>query len=260
MAHLRLHAGGGDDAPPPSGGDDGAGEDHIFPVPQPGPRRQGAARLLGHGEGLPGHGRLVGGEPGGGEDPGVSGDQVSGLQTDEIPGDQLAGLHPAGPALPDDVGHGGGEVPEGLQRLLGVVLLGEGDDGVEEDDAQDDDGLHPVLAAPGPQREPRRPQQHQHHGVPELAQQPAQQPRPLSGLQFVAPIPLQPSPGLPGGKALRAAGPQLLQHLSGLHGVPRSHARPLFSKFCMDKYTTGLSAFFREEGRTIGDILGPRSA
>ena len=52
-----------------------------------------------------------------------------------------------------------------LQGLLGVVLLGNGEDRVHPHDDQDDDPVQPVLSPAGPQGQDRRRQQHQNHGV-----------------------------------------------------------------------------------------------
>ena len=58
-------------------------------------------------------------------------------------------------------------------------------------DDQDDDRIQPVLPAAGGQGHPRRPQQHQNHGVLQLSQNPPQQPLLPGGLQLIGAVPPQ---------------------------------------------------------------------
>ena len=224
--HLGVHAGAGDHCGAPAGGDDGGGDDHVAPVGQGGVWGQAVGGDLGYRGRLPGHGRLVGLQVGALQDPGVGGDQVPGLQPDEVAGDQPGALHPDVSAVPHGLGHGGGHLPQGLQGLLGVVLLGDGDEGVDHHDDQNDDGVDPVLSPAGPEGQGGGGEQHQDHGVLHLAQKPGKKALPLLVLQLVGPVLLQPPLGLGLAQAPAAVGAQLVQHLGGGLGVPCAHRYP----------------------------------
>ena len=64
-------------------------------------------------------------------------------------------------------------------------------DGVDHHDTQDDDRLHPILAAAGHQGEESGRQQDQDHGVLHLGQESAEQGFSLFSGQFVAAVSLQ---------------------------------------------------------------------
>ena len=79
MAHLAVSAGGADHRRAPAGGDQGAGEDHVDPIPQRGVGGKDEVRVLFHRGGLAGHGALIGLQAAGGQEPGVGRDQVPGF-------------------------------------------------------------------------------------------------------------------------------------------------------------------------------------
>ena len=166
------------------------------------------------------------------------------MEQDHIPHRQCRGwqtlLFPAS----DYQRHGGGQVPQLLQGLVGVVLLGDGQHPVHRHDDEDDGPVQPVPAPAGRQRQPRRRQQHQYHGVLQLPQQPQQQGRPPGRVQLIWPVPLQPPGGLPVREALRPAA-QLLHHLPRRHAVPPLHVSTLLP-LCGTKYTPGPVLFFAE--------------
>ena len=56
------------------------------------------------------------------------------LQDDDIAGNQEIGFYPGERAVPDYFSQWGGHLAQRLQGFLRVVLLGDGDDGVDDDD------------------------------------------------------------------------------------------------------------------------------
>ena len=259
-AHLGVHAGAGDHAHRPPPGDDGGREHHIVPLRQGGVLRQGGQQPLGHGDGLAGHGALIGLEGGGLQNPGVGGHQVPRLQMDDVAGHQPVGLQPLKRPVPHHLGQGGRHLPQGLQGLLGAVLLGDGDAGVHHHDDQDDGRIQPVLAAAGPQGQGRRGQQHQDHGVLHLPQEAQQQPLPPPLLQPVGPPAGQPP------LRLRPAQPpglvrfQLRQGLSGAVCMPYAHVArsslTVVSNFWL-QYSRVPVRFQGKRGATTPKSAGP---
>ena len=84
----------------------------------------------------------VGGVP---ADPAVGRDVVPGFDLDEVARDELPGGNDPGGAVPDDFGRRGRQLFKSGQAFFGPVFLGETEDGVEDDDGQDGQGVHPLL-------------------------------------------------------------------------------------------------------------------
>ena len=222
MTHLGVHSGGGHQAGGPTPGDHRGGEEHIAPLCQRGVGGEGSQGPLIHRGGLAGHGGFVGLEAGGLQNAAVGGHQIPRLQADHVAGHQPVRLHPGQHPVPQGVGRRGGHLAQCLQSLAGAVLLGQGDNGVHRHDAQNDGGVQPVLSPAGPQGQGRCRQQHQNHGVLQLAQQPDQEGLVLFVGQFVGPVSHQPPGGLrPGQSALIAS--QFLQRLLGAVRIPLCH-------------------------------------
>ncbi len=194
-----------------------------MPVAQRGIRREGLRRPLFHRNRLPRHGALVGLEAAALQNPGVGGNLIPGLQQDNIPGHQGGGGRLPGRPVPQDSGLGRGHPSQLLQRLLGMVLLGDGDDPVDHHNHQDNHTVQPVLPAAGQQRQGGRGQQHQNHGILQLAQDAQEKPRRLGLSQLVGTVLLQPPGSLPGGEPLRAS-LHFLHHLRHAPAVPVAHA------------------------------------
>ena len=130
--HLGVHPRGHHQGGPSAGGDHGAREHHVGPVPQSGLLRQPVVGSLFHGDRFAGHGRLVRLEAAALHNSSVSGHHVPRLQQDHVPRHQGGGGYLFCPPLPQDMGLWGGHPPQLLQGLLGVVLLGDGDDSVDQ--------------------------------------------------------------------------------------------------------------------------------
>ena len=213
LAHLRVHTGGGHHHPAPAAGDHRAPDDHVLPLGQGGVLGQPAPAPLVHRQGLAGHGRLIRLEAGLPQHPSVGGDVVPGLQQDDVAGHQLTALQPPLQPLPNHPGLGGRELPQGLQGLAGVVLLGHGDHRVEENNEQNNGRVQPVLPAPGEEGQSGGGQQHQDHGIFQLPQHPPEHPRLFGLLQPVLPVLGQPLLPLLEAQALLLVGLQPAEHL-----------------------------------------------
>ena len=208
--------------------------------------------------GLPCHGRLIRPQTGTLQQSGIRRDLVPRLEQDHIPHRQCRGgqtlLFPAS----DYQRHGGGQVPQLLQGLVGVVLLGDGQHPVHRHNDQDDGPVQPVPAPAGRQRQPRRRKQHQYHGVLQLPQQPQQQGRTPGRGKLVGPVPLQPPGGLPVREPLRSA-VQLLHHLMRRHAVPPLHVSTLLP-FVAHSIPPGLSCFLQNPDRGAKKRRPPETA
>ena len=231
-AHLGGHPRGGEDHPAPARRDHGAADDHVAPLRQRRFRGKGPAGLLVDREGFPRHGGFIRLELGRPEDPAVGGDAVSRFQEDQVPGDQGAALQKQLLPASDHPALGGGELLEGFQGLAGVVLLGDGDDRVEDHDQQDDGGVQPILPAPGKVGQGRGGQEDQDHGVLQLAEDPQQQAGLLALGQTVLSVVLQTPGGFRGREAMLGVCVQFFQHLAYRGAVKGSfHVRSLVSQW-----------------------------
>ena len=160
-----------------------------------------SARHLFDRDGLSLNGGLIRPQPRRLHQPGVCRDQVSRLQPNEVAGHQMRRLHPSELSAPEDLCLGGSHLLQGLQGQLCLMLLRNGDDGIDHDDDEDDDRIQPVLSPACEPGQGRRCQQHQDHGIFQLLPQLPNQSGLLLLLQLIGAVSLQPLPGLPLGKA-----------------------------------------------------------
>ncbi len=217
----RRHAGGEDDAHAPAvchrrpaEGDVAlVGEDALGHV---GKRLR---RLLG-GLGLAGQRRFVDPKRPRLREADVGRDDVAGLQPEDVARHHLGRGHEQRASPAHDPRHGAGHPLEGLDRLLGAVLLDEADDPVEDDDRQDHDG---VLGVAQDRGDHGRDQQHDDHRVRELLEE--QPPRWLAATldQLVAAGPHQAGRRLGLGQAIDRVRAQDLGNVGGGHS-PRVRA------------------------------------
>jgi hypothetical protein len=75
----------------------------------------------------------------------VGGHLVACLQQHDVAGHQLLGGHSAPLPVAQHQRPGREHVADGVQGLLGLALLDEADDGVDEHHAEDHTRVHPVL-------------------------------------------------------------------------------------------------------------------
>ena len=129
LPHLRVHAGGGDHHGGPAAGDHRAGDHHVRPLGQGGVRRAGRSPApLCTGTDSPVMADSSVCSPAASQDPPVGGDIVPRLQQEDVPGDQAecVSSRRSTPSRRTRA-RGAASFSQGLQGLLGVVLLGHGD-------------------------------------------------------------------------------------------------------------------------------------
>jgi hypothetical protein len=212
-ADARAHAGGDDDADGGARLDVARGEGHV--VRGELLRDAGLARLhlggLGDVLGLAREEHLVDAQVVGFHAPHIRRDDVSGAELDDVASDEVLGLHLHLLAASDDVGDGGLERRERLERVVGVVLSHRRDGGVDEHDDHDGDGVDVgqelvlVVAGglDGRGRDHRGDEQVHDHGV-ELDDEEHEERDARGLLELVRAILLQALRRLRGGQALLA--------------------------------------------------------
>ena len=150
-----MHAGGHDHGPGLATGTGRPGEDQV-PGLQQGHAGIGPPGRTGHRDGLPGQGGGVDLESAR-QDPPVGGDLVALLDQQHVSGHDLRRLDRHRFPVTQYHSPGGRVGLQCLDRPLGLQLLNEREDRVEDDDDQDRDGHRDNASQPG---EPgRRPQQ-----------------------------------------------------------------------------------------------------
>ena len=132
---------------------------------------QGLNRL-GYRHGFTGQGRLVDMEAAGVDEAQVSGNLIAPLQHQDVARHQFAGRQAPHLAVADHHALGHHHALQGLQGRLGLALLHETQDGVEQDHAEDDQGVREHVAAQDREQggDGGGDQQNDHHGIVELAQ------------------------------------------------------------------------------------------
>jgi hypothetical protein len=179
-AHLGVAAGGDDHAARLAVHHGGAREGHGDLIAH-------ARRLGEHGVGdlldggaLPGELALDGLQLGHRHQPQVGRDLVPRLEQHQVARHQLprVGVHDL--AATADLAAGGGELHQRVEGLLGLALLIEADEGVDDDDGEDGDGVAEARQAAGgagllahggdPDGDARGHQQRAHEGVEKLPQ------------------------------------------------------------------------------------------
>ncbi len=166
LAERRLHARGDHDAARPAVHDRGALEHHVAPVTDHltgvfGER----VRVLVRRYRLAGECRLVDPEVGALDETGIGRDDVAGLQHEHIARYEVGGDDGGLGAVTHDPRRGGRHGAQRRHRLFGAVLLEEPDEGIEDDDGADDDGVRGLADR---HHHCRRDEQHHDHRVGEL--------------------------------------------------------------------------------------------
>ena len=144
LPELRLHAGGGDHSHAPSVRRDRAGEHHVPAVTD---RRIAAEQnqLLADRDRLPGERRLVALQGMNLHQAAVGGNLVARFEQQDVAGNQFFGGHLLLLSTPQDRYRRRQHALEGFQCLLGAILLHESQHRAENDDDENDAGIH-VLA------------------------------------------------------------------------------------------------------------------
>ena len=150
------------------------------------------------------------------EQPQVGRHLVAGLDEDDVARHQPFGGDGLAMAVAQHAGLQRQHLADGIERPLGLALLDEADQRVDDDDAGDDRRIDVVLHQGGDRR---RDEQDVDQDVVELEQQPDQRAATLRRPQPVGAVDLQALPSRLGGEA-GAAGLQRRQHVVGRHGVP----------------------------------------
>ncbi len=160
--------------------------------------------------------RLVDAQLAGVHELGVRGDTVAGCEQEQVPGHDVLGRDLDRIAVPADADAEREDPAEGRHRLLGAVLLGEREAGVDRDHHHDRHGERRGPAELGQHR--GQPQQ-QRQRVDHLVEQLAPPRTPAAADQLVRPVGDQPAPGLPVAQPLAAAAQVTQQPLERFLGV-----------------------------------------
>jgi hypothetical protein len=147
----------------------------------------------------------------------VGWDAAAGGEDGQVTWDEKGGLDLSLDSAPDDMGDRDGLLPERRQGLLGSPFGGEADDGVEDDDGQDGEGLDPV--AEGERNECGR-HQEQDDEAPKLGQEDDQGRSALGRFEGVGADRGEAGLGVLVGQAVVQVGAELLGGLVGRLGVP----------------------------------------
>ena len=164
-AQFGRHARGHDDAATAPVGDHRALVGHVGAVAQrgiAGPERQ---HLLVHGEGLAGQRGLLHLEARGLDEAQVGGHDVPGLQQHQVAGHQVARRDVQDLSFAQDARVRRAQAAKRRHGAFGAVLLDEPDDGVQDHDDHDGDGVLRLAHRAG---DHRGRQEHQDHEVGEL--------------------------------------------------------------------------------------------
>ena len=141
-AQLGLHRRGHDDGLAGARRDAGAHEHHVLAVAERDVALFQSRGLLRHRLRLAGQRGLDALERGRFQEPGIGRDQVAGFQREDVTGDDSRGRNRSDLPVAPHLGLGRGHLLERRDGLLRVELLVEADDGVEDDDGEDGDGVH----------------------------------------------------------------------------------------------------------------------
>ena len=141
-AQLGVHRRGHDDGLARARRDAGAHEHHVLAVAERDVVLLQSRGLLRHRLRLAGQRGLDALERGRLQEPGIGRDQVAGFQREDVTGDDSRGRNRSDLPIASHLGLGRGQLLERRDGLLRVELLVEADDGVEDDDGEDGDGVH----------------------------------------------------------------------------------------------------------------------
>ena len=177
LAHLGVHAGGGDHHGAAAIDHGGAHVGHVLPVAQrhvllPPPQGDEVDELA-HRDALAGEGRLLDLHGGAVKNAAVGGHRVPRLQNHHVAHDQILTLDRDDVALSQHLAGGGGHLLQGLDGLLGLVLLVHAQHRVDDDHEEDDEHIRKALAAVagGQGADEGGRQQDQNHGVRHLGKE-----------------------------------------------------------------------------------------
>jgi len=215
-AELRFAAGRDDDAGRATGYDHGPGERHAFAIPD---RRVCGNRLcvLVGRHRLAGQRRLLGAQVLRINKAQVRGNLVPRLQKHNVPRNELFRGNHARLAAAQGAGLGGQHVADRLQCLLGLALLNEAKQRVEDDHAEYDRRIDPQVEH---QLDEAGAEEDIDEDIVELRQEPHERPPLLALRQAVGAVLLQPARGLARIQAFLDIGREPPHHLVHRHGMP----------------------------------------
>ena len=148
-------------------------------------------------------GCLVDQERAGLEQPEIGGDAVSGFDEDNVAGHDLAGGDARAAPVAQHVGARRDHAADGVERVLGLALLDEADNGIDEDHGDDDGRIDEVSEAPGRHRAR---QEEVDQRVVELGEEAEQRPAGGRGRKLVAAVACKALRRFAGGQSGRGAG------------------------------------------------------
>ena len=234
LAHLGLHARRHDHGTATAKDHGGAHVAHVLAIAERNVvlalGKADRVRVLRHGHGLAREGRLLDLHGRALEDAAVRRHGVAGLEDHDVTHDEVLRVDLDLLAVPDDLARGGGHLLERRERLLGLGLLHDAEDGVEDDDEHDDDhvgevGLALHHARCG--RDDRSHDQHDDHGIAHLLEEADPEWGPLGLLELVWAVLPEQLLCDTGTKALLGIGCALLEHVRRAYQVLSHVMSPL---------------------------------
>ena len=213
-AELGIGAGGDDHAGAAPGGDQRAGVGHAEAVADAGVRGDRVGVLV-RWHRLAGQRRLLDAQVDGLDQAQVGRYAVARAQAHDVARHQVVGLDLGPLTVAPGMGMHREHLADAGERLLGLALLDEADDGVDDHHAEDDAGVDPVAEGGGDRRGA---EQHVDEHVVEVLEEALQQPVPGRLGQAVGADLGEAARGLVRGQARRAA-VQRRQDLVGRAGV-----------------------------------------
>lgn len=150
LADLRFHGSRYDDTDTAPAADDGAGESKIAAITKRLFRvGENQVGLLARGDRLASQHCFVGGEIEAADEAQVSCNHVAGSEDDDVALDESLGLCDLDGTVPEDLARRAGESIEGLDGLLGTVVLDQSNHDVQQDHGADDGSLDVVVDGEG---------------------------------------------------------------------------------------------------------------
>ena len=219
-ADLRHGSGRDGNAGALSRHDQSARESHAAAVAERSVRRNGSFVLLRR-HGLAGQNGLVDQKTACLDESEVGGNAIAGLDQHDVAGHDLRRRHADALAVPHDVGTGGDHVADGGERILGLALLHEADQGVHNHHDDDDGRVDEMAQAP---RCNRTAEQEIDEGVVELRKEAQEGMAGRRRRKLVAAMALQAPGCLPRGQAFRPRY-EMFEHLARTACVKRKCGR-----------------------------------
>ena len=177
LTHFGVHAGAGDHGAAAAVHHGGAHVDHVLTVAQ---RHfvtlEGIGFLLDR-HAFAGEGSFLNLEAGALDDAGIRRHRVAGFQMDHVAGHQFLALEEVQLAVAHYLGGGGSHGLESLDGFLSLALLHNAHHSVQDDDRQNDEHISQAFAGVnrGHRAQGGSHQQHDDHGIGQLAQEPLHQ-------------------------------------------------------------------------------------